>query len=81
MDGHLDQIPTLDMLLIIGHLDQIPTLDILLIKTYFVKVCARKENTKYSMFQGLLGHSFLVVLSYGISVSHHQQAHIRTRSN
>ena len=48
MDGHLDQIPTLDILLIIGHLDQIPTLDILLIKTYFVKVCARKESTKYS---------------------------------
>ena len=60
-----------------GHLDQIPTLDILLIKKYFVKVCARKESNKYSMFQGLLGHSFLVVLAYGISVSHHQQAHIQ----
>ena len=29
------------------------------------------------MFQGLLGHSVLVVLGYGISVSHHQQAHIQ----
>ena len=35
------------------------------------------ERRATPMFQGLLGHSVLVVLGYGISVSHHQQAHIQ----